>query len=283
MEAERKAALRAGRAPPRSLTDPEHIASLVAASLPPQPRLEDEPPATASLPPPGSDEEAMSMRMYFERPEQLLDVFATLEESNLFLIQNCQDTEQQLDELRAAHVETAAAMVRQAAALEADMARLHQQLSAEQAKAAALRRKITTAAAAGAGDAVVSAGAGKAADRSSTGVGGPSSASGQGDLSDMEALLPELRARIVEVYERCGFRASASSDTISMLAQLEGRLESLLAQLEAMPPEYVQAGEKAKERERRVRVREARLKAQAEAHDARQRKMLERAQVRQPC
>merc|ERR1719210_3101172 len=34
------------------------------------------------------------MPLYFEEPKQLLDVFTSLEESNLFLIQNSQDTEQ---------------------------------------------------------------------------------------------------------------------------------------------------------------------------------------------
>merc|ERR1719189_3040288 len=39
------------------------------------------------------------MPLYFEEPKQLLDVFTSLEESNLFLIQNSQDTEQALEEL----------------------------------------------------------------------------------------------------------------------------------------------------------------------------------------
>jgi hypothetical protein len=38
--------------------------------------------------------------MYFTRPQQLLDIFAALEERNLFLIQNSQETEEQLEELK---------------------------------------------------------------------------------------------------------------------------------------------------------------------------------------
>jgi hypothetical protein len=112
-------------------------------------------------------------------------------------------------------------------------------------------------------------------------LGGTSAAAAPADAQAgaLDVLLPELRARIVEVYERCGFRANASSDTISMLTQLEGRLEALLGSLAGMEPEYVAAKEREKERERRVRVREARLKAQREAHELRQRKMLERAQA----
>lgn len=39
--------------------------------------------------------------MYFQRPEQLLEKFTELEENNLFLIQMCQESEEQLEEVRA--------------------------------------------------------------------------------------------------------------------------------------------------------------------------------------
>ena len=38
--------------------------------------------------------------MYFKQPRQLLDIFEELEEQNLFLIQNCQETERQVEELK---------------------------------------------------------------------------------------------------------------------------------------------------------------------------------------
>lgn len=38
--------------------------------------------------------------MYFREPAQLLQIFADLEERSLFLIQNCQETEEGLEELR---------------------------------------------------------------------------------------------------------------------------------------------------------------------------------------
>ena len=44
-----------------------------------------------------SDEECP---MYFKQPRQLLDIFEELEEQNLFLIQNCQETERQAEELK---------------------------------------------------------------------------------------------------------------------------------------------------------------------------------------
>eukprot|EP00960_Hanusia_phi_P051115 760602-Hanusia_phi.AAC.2 len=49
---------------------------------------------------------AWEVPMYFTRPQQLLDIFAGLEERNLFLIQNSQETEEQLEELKQAHDES---------------------------------------------------------------------------------------------------------------------------------------------------------------------------------
>jgi uncharacterized coiled-coil protein SlyX len=53
----------------------------------------------------GGDEEN-STPIYFKTPQQLLDIFAELEENNLALIQNCQETEETLEELRSKIVET---------------------------------------------------------------------------------------------------------------------------------------------------------------------------------
>jgi len=248
IEADRKAALRRGVKPP--VVD---VAALVAAAVPPPPLLEDEvlPQLTA---------EERELPIYFTEPQQLLSTFQQLEESNLFLIQNCQDIEQQLEELRQTHAETSAAIAIQTAQLESQVAELNGQLQIEEAKVAALRKK-----------------AAKASETS----GGGGGSEGEEEASDdaLDNLINELRERIIEVYERCGFKATASSDTLSMLTGLEGKLESLLASLAGLEPDYVSLKEKEKERERRIRVREARLQHQQEEHDRMQKKMLERAQA----
>ena len=46
------------------------------------------------------------LAMYFSEPQQLLDIFADLELQNLFLIQNSQETEQALEELKQNYQET---------------------------------------------------------------------------------------------------------------------------------------------------------------------------------
>lgn len=161
------------------------------------------------------------------------------------------------------HAETSAAIAVQTAQLEEQVGALNDALAQEDAKVAALRKKV--------GSADAGAGAAPAAAEAPAASGAAAAA--------LDALLPELRARIIEVYERCGFKANASSDTISMLTALEGKLESLLASLAGLEPEYVALKEKEKERERRIRVREARLAHAAEEHERKQAKMLQRAQA----
>lgn len=48
--------------------------------------------------------------LFFNSPKQLLEIFAELEENNLALIQNCQETEETLEELRTKILETDAKM-----------------------------------------------------------------------------------------------------------------------------------------------------------------------------
>jgi hypothetical protein len=38
--------------------------------------------------------------LYFTQPQQMMDELARIEERNLFLIQNCQTTEEQIEELK---------------------------------------------------------------------------------------------------------------------------------------------------------------------------------------
>lgn len=54
-----------------------------------------------------SDDELL---LYFKSPQQLLDIFAELEENNLALIQNCQETEETLEDLKQKIVDTESRM-----------------------------------------------------------------------------------------------------------------------------------------------------------------------------
>ena len=50
------------------------------------------------------------LELYFHDPQQLLDIFAELEEQNLSLIQNSQETEEALEEMKQTIKDTKAKM-----------------------------------------------------------------------------------------------------------------------------------------------------------------------------
>ncbi len=61
---------------------------------------------------------------YFTSPQQLLDIFSALEERNLFLIQNSQETEEALEELRQKLEETKGKMTSETSSLASQISSL---------------------------------------------------------------------------------------------------------------------------------------------------------------
>jgi hypothetical protein len=175
--------------------------------------------------------------MFFTRPEQLLEQFKEKEEENLFLIQHNQEIEQQLEELRTQLRETDALTSAQTRALEAGLEGLRQQMSEEEAKAEELSRRVA---------------------RSS------------GDAAQ-DAMLAKLGERIDTVYKACIGDTTSRPSRIDMLTKLEGRLESLLAEISCMPREYVAEMEKVLETKRRTH----KLKERKEQQEELQRKRLQ--------
>eukprot|EP00898_Chlorokybus_atmophyticus_P006120 jgi/Chlat1/6509/Chrsp45S00472 len=72
--------------------------------------------------------------MHFKHPRQLLDVFAQLEEQNLFLIQNCQETEEALEELKAKYRDTRARMDAESESLTSQIRQLQDAIKLEEEK-----------------------------------------------------------------------------------------------------------------------------------------------------
>jgi len=215
-------------------------------SLPIPPKIEDVRVEIAKTEPP----------MYFTQPSQIMDIFAALEEQNLFLIQNSQDTQYTLDELRQNFKETKLTMDARTGQLQQQIDDLHAQISIEEQQARTLHLKRAIAMDASETKEVTS-----------------------GDLQvEKERLLEELNAKVRTVYEQV-LQQSASSDTstLFMLSQLEGKLEVLLAEIEAMPVDYVIKSEKQKEKVRRERKREEQQALQERQQEERNRRAIERS------
>eukprot|EP00750_Incisomonas_marina_P016672 INCI19271.1.p1 GENE.INCI19271.1~~INCI19271.1.p1 ORF type:complete len:544 (-),score=173.49 INCI19271.1:843-2474(-) len=214
------------------------------AKIPPRPKLEDEPEVGAGAGEgDGAGNEDEDAPLYFTDPHQLLDIFAALEEENLFLIQNSQETEQALEELNQNFNTTRTKMEHKTALLKDNIKELESQIAAEQAKAAMLQQDAKNAE----------------------------------NKDGQEQLLKDLNEKVKSVYVACGSDADANPTTLTMLTELEGKLEYLLSEMEKMDPEYVETAEKSKEKERRERVRQLRMKEQQEEYEARLRRSMERA------
>merc|ERR1712196_350916 len=109
--------------------------------------------------------------LYFQHPKQLLNIFTQLEEQNLFLIQNSQETEQQLEEIEQKLQEAKQSQEHRATQLKENIRDSERKIEEENVKADQLRRRIA-------------------------------SKSGTDGTTD---LLKELHAKTTDVFRTCGF------------------------------------------------------------------------------
>lgn len=233
-------------------------------NIPPAPKLEDEPEVEME------DEE---IPMYFTHPQQLMDIFAALEEQNLFLIQNSQETEHTLEELRLAFKETAKSMNSQTEALQQQIQELKNEIQIEEKRAKDLLLKKNAAADGNRDTSALSS----TQFNSTTGSSGNNNNNNQQSQHEKEKLLSDLHIKVRYVYEQCGFDASSKPSTLFMLSQLESRLEQLLTEIEKMPQDYVIKAEKDKEKKRRERKREEQQSLQEKLQEERNKRAIERS------
>lgn len=226
--------------------------------IPPAPRLEDE---VVDLP------EEEEVPMYFTEPQQLMDIFSALEEQNLFLIQNSQETEHTLEELRHAFADTKVTMDSHTGVLQMQIDELQQQLAAEDQRLKTLQTKRTAASESATVTIKASGTTSKAA----------ASAAATQNQVEKERLLADLNSKVRNVYDLCGFDASSKPSTLFMLSQMESKLEVLLQDIERMPVEYVIKAEKEKEKRRREHKRAQQQAQQERQQEERNRRAIERS------
>ncbi|XP_060082227.1 cilia- and flagella-associated protein 100-like [Ylistrum balloti] len=193
-----------------------------------------------------SDEE---LDLYFNDPHQLLDIFAELEEQNLSLIQNSQETEEALEEMKQTIKQTKIKMEKETQILKDQIDKLNSQIDKEAVRAEDLKIKAKMF------------------------------SYGEFKAEDQEKMLQALNKKVEEVYRSCIGDNEANISTLQMLTNIENRLEELFEQIETMPQDKVEAAEKAKEKERRLKLREEKMEQQRLHQEERVRKALERAKA----
>lgn len=183
--------------------------------------------------------------MFFHKPEQLLDIFAQLEERNLFLIQNVQETEEALEELKQKMADTEQKMSEKTEQLDKNIKGLNEKIRLEQVKAEQYRRRTSA--------------------NTTTG--------------NLVKLLVALSEKVREVYRKCDFDGGEQMMTLDMLREIEGRLEGLLNEIKGLGEQKVKEAEKKKETERRNRVRRKKKEEQKKQYEERLAKSTARAKA----
>lgn len=195
------------------------------------------------------EEDEEDLELWFTDPQQLLDIFLELEEQNLSLIQNSQDTEEALEEMKQTISKTKLKMEKETEQLKKQINSLNDDIRAEVEKETDLKIKASYF------------------------------SYGEFKQEDQDKMLIELNSKVEDVYTNCIGSNEANITTLQMLTNIENKLEDLFQKIEQMPPEKVEEAEKTKEKERRLRQREEKILEQKKNQEERIRKALERARA----
>ncbi|MBN3288022.1 CP100 protein, partial [Polyodon spathula] len=187
--------------------------------------------------------------LYFTDPQQLLDILIELEEQNLSLIQNSQETEETLEEFKQTMAITKQKMDHETDTLKQQVDMLQYTINREKERAAELELKARVF------------------------------SFGQFKTEDQDEMINSISKKVEEVYRACIGQNNANLSTLLMLTAIENRLEELFENIEMVPREKVQVAERAKEKERRIRNREEKMKLQKQHQEERLRKALQRSQA----
>ncbi|EER15830.1 myosin heavy chain, embryonic smooth muscle isoform, putative [Perkinsus marinus ATCC 50983] len=190
-------------------------------------------------------------RRYFEKPKQLLDLFASLEEENLFLIRNGQETQQQLEDAESRLEDTRVTLGTKAKLLEKDNRNTAGRVDATRGEWEKLEAK----------------------------------AKGRSGCGGIKALLKDLADAMSVMAATCGVDTDRDGDPLVVLSAAEGKLEEWLETLADAKAaggslaEVVVRMEREKEKERRDRAREEKVRAQSEKNEDRLKSSLLRSQA----
>jgi len=194
-----------------------------------------------------SDEEEPSL--YFKDPNQLLTLFHELEDQNLSLIQNGQDMEENVEEIKKQAQITRHRLEKETTFLSDQIELLNAAVKREDEKIEDLKLKCEMF------------------------------SFGEFDENDQDELLKQFDSGVSKVYVNVVGDNEAQIPTLHMLISLENTLGQLLDKMETLPVDVVAQYEKKFEKDRRARLREEKVREQEMLQKERVRKALERAQA----
>ncbi len=221
---------------PRRKKDKEVDVPIAKPELPSMPDFDDEPLTS-------SDED---IPMYFQQPQQLVDIFSNMEEENLFLIQNAHEAEQSLDEMSNRFQDSKQDVQEKVDAMQDKINLLKYSINLKEADIKATKGHLD----------------------------GKNTASQTQDEESMRVLTKKVK----EVYIHCGFNdAGTTPRTLFMLSEIEASMDDILSRIQTMPDNDFKHADKLKEKRRREAKRAQQQAEQARLQEERNRKVIERS------
>ncbi|KAJ9456866.1 hypothetical protein DIPPA_12001 [Diplonema papillatum] len=188
--------------------------------------------------------------MFFTEPEKILDIFMEIEENNLFLIQNCQETEQALEELRTKYEEAKQKMDKQVAQLKSQIEIEKQKIGVEEIKKKALLARQQQSK----------------------------------DAKGQEELLKQIELKVSSIYKQWLGEDHQSQTTLGIMTQIETKLEELKNYIDdnvpggrKVPGDLVSVLMKQQDKQRRDRLRQKKRNEDREKQQRRADQVLARA------
>ncbi|XP_073507774.1 coiled-coil domain-containing protein 38 [Phyllobates terribilis] len=185
--------------------------------------------------------------IFFTDPQQLLQIFAELEEQNAILIKKAEELDETMQEVKERRVISEERMNQRLKSRNEHKKKCSEALAREQEQIAELELKVKMF------------------------------SIGNMKLEDQDKMLSTLKKKIAEVYKCCIGEDQAAINPVQMLSNIENRHGDLQDLLESLPKEIVQAEQKAKQRERRMRIHQEKLKDELLKQEKRMNRAMERA------
>ena len=208
------------------------------------------------------------------QPQKLLEIYANLEERNLFLVQNRQQMELEIDLLLKRSAALGAANKAKMDHISGEIGALDVATSSANARLISFAGHHKTKSTRRGGVVATSS---RKPSVSTLRVGLHDKSKGE---AERDAMLRMIDGAVRTVYSACNFDLDAHPTTTDMVGNLEGLLEELTAKLMAIRtehPQYVRAAEKKVDKERRDLQRQVRATEEAEIAEMRLVKSLARA------
>eukprot|EP00792_Barthelona_sp_PAP020_P005567 TRINITY_DN2708_c0_g1_i1.p1 TRINITY_DN2708_c0_g1~~TRINITY_DN2708_c0_g1_i1.p1 ORF type:complete len:478 (-),score=148.24 TRINITY_DN2708_c0_g1_i1:37-1470(-) len=182
--------------------------------------------------------------LYFTEPQQLLVLFRDLEERNLFLIQNVQEKEAELEALRQTYKLTEERLESKKQTLDSQVNSLTEQIDQENRKRKELKNRLES--------------------------------TEKTDVQVKSSLA--INEKIQKLHRDVVDGHSTSTDPLQLLSEIESMLDMLLKDLDKIPDEYLKMAQKMKEHQRREHQRKESQEKSRIEREVRNQRVLERAQ-----